>query len=208
MNAAQARGIARLIDRAQHPRTCPITGQPYTEEELADYGQASARAAGYVSGREAPEGRGELLEVELSVAGLGSPRVRTLYLDEAGEPLLWSTVRIPPEALDCECDDPSFPRSTPPGSEAARRDCPVHGQGVRELDCWRTVRAAEWNIAVRPPITLGTRRESVRAGDQIGGVDVPHQIGGGTPYWKFEVVEGDPLDDPLAKHRTARARQG
>lgn len=196
MNAAQARAIASLIDSAARPDTCPITGQKYTEDERADWDPAYAITGSYVPAKEAPEGRGELLEVRLRPQGIVE-RTRELYVDSAGALLLWSTVRIPPEDCECECEGP-------PESKVDRSDCPRHGDSVRELDCWREVAGTpHWVIDHRRPIIL-PHRESVRAGDRILGVHTEKTIAGPTPYWRFEVKEGRPLDDPLARHRQAR----
>jgi hypothetical protein len=193
MNAAQARSIARLIEAAEHPRMDLITGQPYEDDEYLAYGRAWVSTGEWVGSREAPHGHGELLAFTLHVAGIGA-QTHEVYVSESGGRLLWSTVRIPPEDCDCECAGPivtslvdahdaAIARAAREVDDRKRRDCPRHGQAVRELDCWRPLRHAGWVIGWHA--SVGTP-----------GVDLPH--------WKFAVAEGDPLDDPLARHRQAR----
>jgi hypothetical protein len=189
MNAAQATRLARLLTEAEHPRTCPITGERYTPEELAELGEPRAQVKGYEHGdHETPE----MLEVLLSLPAF--QRARTLHLDAAGQVWTWSTVQIPADECPCECPGP-------PESKVDRSGCPVHGDSIRELDCYRRVTAIGWEPQDAPhPLRGLTRRESVRVGDAVVGVDVPVSPATWT-RWAYLVREGEPIRDVLAEYR-------
>lgn len=138
MNALQAGRLHRLIAEATHPKTCPITGEKYTADELSELGEASARIVGYEHGDSTV---GELMEVRLSLPGIGL-RERELFLDAAGGLWVWSTVRIPAGECPCSCDDGDEVFGGP-----AR--CPRHGDGVREVEVYRAVVAIGWELVLQ-----------------------------------------------------------
>lgn len=197
MNAAQAGRLHRLIAEATHPERCPITGKRYTRQELADFGEASARVVGYEHGDSSV---GELMEIRLGLPGL--QRDPELFVDGDGELWVWSTVRIPAGDCPCECGTRLFRDSEP----LPREQCPRHGDSVRELEVYRRVEMLGWEIVDEPhPLRDFVRREAVRAGDRIGGVDVP--VAPPTiPSWRYVVCEGEPMRDVLAEYRAERQR--
>lgn len=165
VNLAQAEALVRLLRDARHPRTCPITGQFYTAEEYAELGEP---CVGGFEVSVAQDGDPEMLHFNLRPAPLA--RWTYLHLDDGGRLWTWSTVRIPPEDCDCEC-----PGGGPVGSKVDRSSCPVHGDSVRELECFRRA-SVGWRLTTERPIR-----------------------------WQFYVTEGAPIRDVLAEYRAERA---
>lgn len=176
MNMAQAKAVVRLLQDAAHPRTDPTTAQFYTPDELTELGQPSIHLNGY----DGPDEHGP----EMLVISLYGTRAddRQLYMSATGALHVWSSVRIPPEDCPCECERDVFGVMTAPIPQSVER-CPVHGQGVREIDCFRAVMSVGWEIKVPT-------------------ADRPMSCAS----WNLVVREGEPIRDVLAEYRAERAR--
>jgi hypothetical protein len=165
INLAQARTIVDLLTTAEHPHVAP-NGYHLTAEDLALYDEPRVSELDRV---DEADGYGPAMLKLVLCADLQDDV--DLYLDDAGAVHVWSTLRIPPEDCDCEC---MVGGVADPGPH-----CPRHGDGVREIDCYRKATVA-WELK--------------------------EYASPGRSRWVLRAIPQDPIRDVLGEYRAARAK--
>lgn len=131
MNLKQATEIVNVLRSASRPKI-DVFGHALTDEKLSQYREPFI--GNRIESVDAADSEPESIRISLSV---DLQNDLELYIGSDGQLMIWSTYQLPREDCECRCMEAS--------SFGGLVNCPRHGNGIEELDCFRYAKL-EWVI--------------------------------------------------------------